>query len=248
MVFRQSSASTLYGNPTGGHYRAPGCRRQFAVGHVGVGTVCAHHDGMTSASRSPVRSSSVSAWPFLLVAVWGAWLVAVVVGGLFSVLPPVVVPLTIWTPVIGLAVATVRGSRVAQWARRLSVRGMVAFHIVRFGFGAWFLVLESRGELDPLFAQRAGYGDVVSGGLALLVVLGFRVMAPELRARVVRIWNVIALADILLVFFTAQYVLFFGSGIAAMQPLVTVPGSLVPTFVVPTILITHFWMLWRRGG
>lgn len=196
-----------------------------------------------------VLSTSVR-WPRPLtwfLAAWAIWLLSLLTTGSFAALPRPALPLTIWTPVIVLAIATWRHAAVAAWAKRLSIRVMVAFHIVRFGFGAWFLALMSRSELDPLFATRAGYGDLVSGGLALIVVAAYPSVRSPWRERIVQAWNIIALADILMVFGTAQYVLFFGAGLPGLMPLVGLPGSFVPTLVVPTILITHFWIAWRRG-
>src|SRR5262249_3551915 len=92
------------------------------------------------------------------------------------------------------------------------------------------------------FAVRGGWGDIAVASLAVVAIAFSR------SAAVVAIWNVLGLADILAVAATAarSELAFPGS----MHQLDQFPLFLLPTVVVPLILVTHGVMLVRvlRGN
>jgi hypothetical protein len=110
------------------------------------------------------------------------------------------------------------------------VRWLIAFHLIRF-VGIYFLYLYAQHELPYAFAVWGGSGDIIVAILALVVML-FASFKPGLF-----VWNVLGLVDIIAV------------AVTAARSEMTVPGSmhqldrsplfLLPTFVVPVIIVTH---------
>lgn len=115
-------------------------------------------------------------------------------------------------------------------------------HGIRF-VGAIFLVLAARGELSPVFAARAGWGDIVAAALALgLVFMG----PPDTASRrwTYLGWNAFGLLDLIVAVSTATMVLLRGDD-PGMQPITRLPLSLVPTFFVPLFVTSHV-VIFRR--
>lgn len=117
---------------------------------------------------------------------------------------------------------------------RLDLRALVLLHVTRF-VGIYFLHLYSLGQLPYDFAVPGGYGDIFVAVLALLV--GLAPMTAALRSRLISIWNVVGLIDILLVVLSAARL-----GLSeplSMRALTVLPLSLLPTFLVPLIIASH---------
>jgi hypothetical protein len=150
--------------------------------------------------------------------------------------------------VIGWSLAYAQRGAVRAWADALPVRALVALHIVRLPIGAVFLWEAARGQLPQLFADRAGWGDIAVGAAAIAVTF-----AAAHRPRVVRLFALVGLADILVALGTGAYLAF-----GAQDPLFTgaiarLPYPLLPFVIVPAVIITHLLMLARgasrfRGG
>ena len=105
-------------------------------------------------------------------------------------------------------------------------------------------------ELPPEFADTAGVGDIVVGVSALILALGVSARTA-MRRRIIFTWNLIGRLDMILVFATAQCLILFGDDPDAMVELTAFPLLVVPMFVVPLVLITHFTIfaqLWRTRG
>jgi hypothetical protein len=130
----------------------------------------------------------------------------------------------------------------------MGVRALIALHLTRF-VGIYFLWLYNQGLLPRNFAVPAGWGDIVVALLAVVVLVAFRPQTPSGRTAIL-IWNVIGLTDILMV-------LARGAEMARTDPLfqagfTALPLSLLPTFIVPLIIVTHIviflWWARTRGG
>ena len=105
-------------------------------------------------------------------------------------------------------------------------------------------------ELPSEFAVPAGTGDIAVGTTALLAALSVP-MVTAFRRRVIFAWNLLGLVDILMVFVTAQRLILFGDDPDALVHLTKFPLLVVPMFIVPMVLITHFVIfaqLWRTRG
>lgn len=189
-----------------------------------------------SAAESRTVFTTLTIWFFAAFALSA-------MGYLEGELPPMIVAsLTI---ALGIAVLTIEPFQKA--AARGALRGMVAFHLVRILAGAAFLAEAAAGRLPRGIAIGAGVGDIVVGLLAIPLLLFAFPIDSEGKRRAVLAWNAVALLDILLV---------LGGGVASMRSnpaalarMTELPLSLLPSFIVPIVLVTHgiiFWRLTRK--
>ena len=168
----------------------------------------------------------------------GCWLLAAIAFGASGVIaglkPPapqlMLLAITALTLIVGWTNATLRA-----WAKTVDLRLVVAFHFVRF-VGAYFLILERRGELPAAFALPAGWGDLLVAVLAVFLVFGGSPSSVG-RTRLFRLWNLLGAVDILLVVATAARLAIADP--ASMSALAHLPLNLLLTFVVPLIIATH---------
>jgi len=128
---------------------------------------------------------------------------------------------------------------VRSWVDSLPLRTLIALHLCRF-VGFYFLVLARDGRLPEAFAFPAGIGDIAVAVGALLLL-----SIPSLiRSRqTVAVWNVIGLADILLVVIQALRCGLSDWG--SMAELRELPLAMLPSFFVPLILVSHVWIFVR---
>jgi hypothetical protein len=188
----------------------------------------------TLSETRPRRNASMVFASWVLLAT-----VASAAGWISPTIPPPFLPLMIWSPVVAFLAVLRVSPGFRDWVMSWDLRLPILFHFCRVVFGVWFLVLHARGALDQTFALVAGPGDIVAGALALLAAR-FVPIRSRRDAWIVLFWNAFALLDILVVFVTAQRIVFFGDGPRALAPLTTFPLGLVPSLIVPMILITHF--------
>src|SRR6267143_3664366 len=76
----------------------------------------------------------------------------------------IILTLLVGTVAAGTAVPTLRA-----WIDALPLRALIGINAFRF-IGITFLVLAARGQIAPVFAQRAGWGDIATAALALVLV------------------------------------------------------------------------------
>jgi hypothetical protein len=145
----------------------------------------------------------------------------------------------------GLTVALLVAARLWPPLRRfvdtVDLRALVLFHVTRF-VGFHFLALYARGELPWAFAVPGGWGDNVVAATALLLVLLVRPDRSGSRP-IYLAWNAVGLVDILGVVLTAARLALADP--ASMRVLLRLPLSLLLTFVVPIVIVTHVLMLAR---
>ena len=186
-------------------------------------------------------SAPRSGRPWLLA--WLLWFVAAVVltasGRLASLRPPgpqlILAGLTVTLLVAGTVLPGFR-----SWRAGINLRQLVALHLTRF-VGIWFLVLYARGELPFAFAVPGGWGDILIAAGALVLVL----FVPNLIAHRpwLLIWNLLGLLDLLYVVGTAARLA--RESPDSMRALLAFPLGLVPTFLVPLLLVSHVWLFGR---
>jgi len=123
-----------------------------------------------------------------------------------------------------------------DWAAQVSLRPLVAYHLVRF-VGLAFLAFAVAGRLPAEWAVKAAWGDIAVAILAGFVAMFSLPVVSIRRWIALFVWNVLGFADI--VFVLATGISIAVRDVAAMSPLRDWPLVLLPTFVVPLILVTH---------
>ncbi|HEV8382893.1 MAG TPA: hypothetical protein VGQ29_15005 [Gemmatimonadales bacterium] len=138
-----------------------------------------------------------------------------------------------------LAVGLVRGP-VRDWIDALPLRTLIGVNAVRF-IGITFLVLAARGQLNPVFAARAGWGDIAVAIVAIILVV-----FPARRA-IIHAWNALGFLDLVVAVATATVVTIQGTT-PGVSPVLTLPLSIVPTVFVPLFLANHVFIFRRLRG
>ncbi len=134
---------------------------------------------------------------------------------------------------------------LALYSRQASLRAFVAtlggprlsaLHGLRVPIGALFLLLADRGLLPWEFARPAGIGDVIAGGLMLVVARAWREgRGFALFGLLANVFGFLDLANVL----RTVDVLGTSGRAAEFQAFVGTPLGVVPYFLVPILLATH---------
>ena len=189
-------------------------------------------------SRAATRAVAIA------MLVWLAIVATIVMLGVLSIERRMLVPVAILGTTFAFIAIHRRGGALSAVARAIDVRIPILFHGLRALVGAGFLVLASRGQLDPVFARIAGWGDIAVGTSAFLVALG-GARPGSVWTRVRSAWNLFGLLDILVVVATAQYILFVSGHPQTMAGLIGLPWALVPLVLVPLVIATHLLLVGR---
>jgi hypothetical protein len=173
----------------------------------------------------------------------GAWICiaagAGVAGWLERANAPVVVGI-VWTLAVLTLLACWKVPTLKRWTMKVELRWLVLLHLTRF-VGFYFFFLYSRGKLPFAFAAPAGWGDIIVAALALLLLA----LSDARNWSMLIIWNTLGLADILFVVMTALRL-----GLEdwrSMHALREFPLSLLPTFLVPLIIVSHVLIFFRAA-
>ena len=183
---------------------------------------------MGGGSRTTVRVLVATAiWLGLAIAAGGLGLLE----GLRPPLPQAIL--------VALTLALLAGFRWSGpfrgWALAVDIRALVLIHVTRF-VGLYFLALYARGELPYAFAVPGGWGDIGVATAALAVCLFARPAAAAGQSAIFA-WNLLGLVDIVFVVLTAARL--WTADPESMRALLSLPLSLLPTFLVPIIIATH---------
>jgi hypothetical protein len=103
-------------------------------------------------------------------------------------------------------------------------------------FGLVFVLLEARGLLPAIFALPAGYGDMAIGATAPLIA--WKLAEPRHRKGFL-LWQGLGLADLVMAVSLGVTARLPSPEGASMEAMTVLPLSLVPTFLVPLLLIFH---------
>jgi hypothetical protein len=195
--------------------------------------------GIDSLDITLSRKNTIKTLMAAGLALWYAIVFLAARGGVFKPVHEEIIPNVVIAIVIPVAAGLLLMGSGAfkKILDAIPVHWFAGFHASRIVFGYAFLAIYDMGELPAEFALQAGYGDVAAGMLgtaaAYLYVQGHR-----LRRKAAIIWNVVGLADFLLV---------LPLGIRFIHPDMPVrdfyPFYLIPCFVVPLFLLTHFYSI-----
>jgi hypothetical protein len=177
-------------------------------------------------------------------ALWLAFALLIGSSGLLSLERAPLVPGSILLISALLVWRYTRGGALRRVADQLDLRAIILPHAIRAPIGAFFLWKTARGELDPVFAWVGGPGDLVAGTLALGAAALVGNTTRRSRA-LVRVWNVVALVDILATAGTAARIVIFSDHPETMAALLRMPGPLLPLFIVPLVITSHLLLLRR---
>ena len=173
----------------------------------------------------------------IIIAVITWLLLALVVGkyGLLATLAPPFPQVVLFGSTLILLILYWKLSVFHNWVFNVDIRVLVLVHLSRF-IGIYFLFLHSQGELPYAFAVPGGLGDIAVATTAIFVSLISSTTGVK-GFRILMIWNVFGLLDILFVIATAGRLGIADPG--SMSSLTKLPLSLLPTFLVPIIIFTH---------
>src|SRR6267143_467423 len=158
-------------------------------------------------------------------------------GWLESANAPVVAGI-LWLLTVLALLACWKVPTLRRWALKVELRWLVLLHLTRF-VGFYFFLLCSRGELPFAFAAPAGSGDIIVAVFATLLL----VLSCARNWSILIIWHTIGLTDIL---FVVMLALRLGlENRQSMHALREFPLSLLPTFLVPLIIVSHVLIFFR---
>ena len=188
-----------------------------------------------SASQRVALSLGAGLWTGLAAALAGANLFL----GTNPVGPPVIGTVIVF-PLVAAAVAAALSPSVRAVLLGMPMPFLIGLNVWRVA-GSFFLFLTAEGRLAGPFPYSAGWGDVITGALALPVAwLALRQQASAL----VWTWNAFGTLDLVVALAlgitsangSPLQLIHAGIGSKAVQML---PWSLIPTVLVPLFLITH---------
>jgi len=183
-------------------------------------------------------------WTGLAAALAGAQLFV----GTNPIGPPVI-GTVIAFPLVAAAVAAWLSPSVRAALLAMPMPFLIGLNVWRIA-GGFFLLLAAAGRLGGPFPYSAGWGDIITGALALPVAfLALRGQGTAL----VWAWNAFGMLDLVaaLVFGIISangsplQIIHAGEGSQAVQVL---PWSLIPTVLVPMFLIVHGVIFARLAG
>jgi hypothetical protein len=185
--------------------------------------------------------------PSFLFAFWLCVIAIVGLSRVYDSAPPQAIGLTVAFGTLAILVLSRYSKTFSQEMGSISIERLICWHAIRAPIGAGFLVMSTEGLLPPLFANRAGYGDIFAAITGVLVVaFGASTMNQRAKSLTYIAWNILGLADLFLA---------VGTGISLA---IQVPGSMiwiarmpllvVPAFILPVLFATHAIMLKRLFG
>jgi hypothetical protein len=138
-------------------------------------------------------------------------------------------------PVVLFSVWFAASAGFRRFAMNLNPRVLTLVHTWRIG-GFTFLVLNAFGILPAIFAWPAGLGDMLIGVTAPLVA--WRLAQPDHRNRFV-LWQALGVLDLVTAVSLGTTAGLISPHAVAMTAMTELPLSVIPTFVVPLLLIFH---------
>jgi hypothetical protein len=185
------------------------------------------------------------AYAYGIAAAWVLSMIAVTASGGFA--PGATGPVP--GPVLGFG-ALVIGGLVAWFGwpafretlLALPLSGMIGINAFRIA-GIFFLILFAQGRLSAPFAQSAGWGDIITGFVAIPLAVMTAAGRPPSRW-VIAAWNAFGTLDLFAAILlgalsspgTPFQMFTEGPGTAVMA---TLPWVIIPTVLVPLWLLVH---------
>lgn len=179
--------------------------------------------------------------------IFGIWLCVVALIGMTRVYdsaPPQAIGLTIVAGTTLILLLHRFSTTFRAQMDKVSTEQLVCWHAIRAPIGAGFLVMASEGLLPDLFAERAGYGDLIAAISGMLVVCIVSLnQSRRLHFGLLMTWSIVGLIDLLVAVGTGIYMAFTVTN--SMIWIARLPLLLVPTFILPVLFSSHFIIFGR---
>lgn len=191
----------------------------------------------------PLQQSLSNRLVIGVLAVWGAGVAVAASTGLLAQVPPRAVAGLVVLGIVLPTFAYFMNARVRQWVEAFGLRRLTLFHAWRIVAAVLFFGYGAAELLPPLFVERAAWGDLIAGVLAVVVVA-----LPFARWRYAAM-HVFGMADFITAVGTGLY--FTLSNPESMVQIRYLPLALIPMFGVALSGATHliaFDLLRRRVG
>ncbi|HXJ59551.1 MAG TPA: hypothetical protein VNU68_23140 [Verrucomicrobiae bacterium] len=145
-----------------------------------------------------------------------------------------------------LLIAFARVSSFRRWTLQVDPRAWLALHLSRV-IGLYFIYLHFRSELPYAFAIPGGIGDTAAAATAgALLLIAPRPLTTRWQRWIWLGWNAAGLADLAFVVVTAARL---GIGVpGSMNALTRFPLGLLPTFLVPLLIMSHVILFVRLAS
>jgi hypothetical protein len=174
-----------------------------------------------------------------LLAVWFAVAFLIGANGWFRDVSAPAVAVTVWSLTLIVLVSVWKVPLLREWTSAAPLRRLIVFHILRF-VGIYFLLLYQLHRLPYEFAVPGGIGDTL---VAIIASILFASSHLRKVRWLILVWNSFGLVDIVFVVTTALRAgLRDWQSMAALREL---PLSLLPTFFVPLIIVSHILIFIR---
>ena len=149
--------------------------------------------------------------------------------------PPLPLALAALVPIVAFWLWFASSEPFHQFALSLNPSTLTILHSWRVG-GFTFLVLYTYGILPGLFALPAGLGDFAIGATASFAAL--KLANPNHRSRFI-LWQALGILDLVVALTLGATASLIDPRGIPTTPMTVLPLSLIPTFVVPLLLILH---------
>ena len=139
------------------------------------------------------------------------------------------------TPIVAFFLWFAASEKFRQFAQSLSPRILTFVQSWRI-LGITFVMLQAYGVLPAIFALPAGYGDIAIGATAPFVAWS---LANPRHRRSFILWQFLGMADLVMAVSLGTTASLLSPHGPSMTAMTVLPLSLIPTFVVPLLLIFH---------
>src|SRR5690348_4294360 len=197
------------------------------------------------AAATAIPASRATRLAFLAVAgLWTGFAFAMAQSGALAgtlagtPLPPIGIVVAV--PLVTAALAAALSPTFRRLALALPIDLLIGLNTLRM-LGVFMLLLGLQGRIAGPFPYSAGWGDMITGALALPVVVA---MARGSNRLIPLAWNGFGALDLVLALALGVTtgpgpLQIFGAGLSGPFAMLTLPWSLIPTVLVPFYLILH---------
>ena len=152
--------------------------------------------------------------------------------------PPIGIVVAV--PLVTAALAAALSPAFRRTVLALPTELLIGLNTVRV-LGAFMLLLGVEGRVTGPFPYSAGWGDVITGMLAVPVIIALSRGSSRLMPLA---WNAFGTLDLVLALALGMMsapgpLQTFGAGLSGPFAMLTLPWSLIPTVLVPFYLILH---------